>query len=344
MVWPFYDKALLRYWLKVFALYVLVEAGMQLLFLFILNNFGSKRISTAEFHLVMLLFQSLLIWPIWWVAKSLLKQNVLLQFLANAIFYVLYTYFWFGPVQDAIAATYDFLQAITRAASDRQPPPLDDGSKYSYLNYQLLKHAFRLSWFYLANYFYQYRLEENQRIALAVSNQELELKLQQWKLKPAFYFSTIQKLQDAAAQKPSQATEPILHLAKVMEYIIYESRHASIEMKKELEFLSSYIKLVNEQRNQSSGINFSYQQGYEQLKIAPLVMVAIIDNILLSSTGNNDINMQVYFQQQQMCLDITGLSQEPLLTQDTKKIAGKTNCKYDPTEKKFQLQMMLDEI
>jgi hypothetical protein len=73
-------------------------------------------------------------------------------------------------------------------------------------------------------------------------------------------------------------------------------------------------------------------------------MVAIIDNILLSSTGNNDINMQVYFQQQQMYLDITGLSQEPLLTQDTKKIVGKTNRKYDPTEKKFQLQMMLDEI
>ena len=74
-----------------------------------------------------------------------------------------YSYCWFGPVQDVIGFLYNHLQEITRAANDRQVPYLDRGNEFSYINYQLLKHAFRLSWFYLAAYFYNYRAEEKKR-------------------------------------------------------------------------------------------------------------------------------------------------------------------------------------
>ena len=60
------------------------------------------------------------------------------------------------------------------------------------------------------------RDEEKKKIELAVSNKELQLKLLKWHLNPSFYFKTIKHLQQSAAVKPSDATEPILQLAKVI--------------------------------------------------------------------------------------------------------------------------------
>ena len=197
MLWPFRDKEETRYWLKVFAFYTLMEAFIQLLFLVTLNYFGDNRISIPEYHLVMLFFQCLLIWPIWWVAWLVRGKTILVQVAVNLAFYVAYSFFWFGPVQDIIEGLYNQFQGLTRPLHDRQAAYLDRGYDYSFLSYQLLKHAFRLSWFYLANYFYNYRLEEKQRIGLALFNRELQMKLLKWHLNPSFYFRTIAYLQQS---------------------------------------------------------------------------------------------------------------------------------------------------
>jgi hypothetical protein len=54
-----------------------------------------------------------------------------------------------------------------------------------------------------------------------------------WHLNPSFYFKTIGHLQQVAKEKPGDATVPILQLAKVMEYVIYEAKEKLIDVKKE---------------------------------------------------------------------------------------------------------------
>lgn len=306
MIWPFQNKALTNYWLKVFALYALVEACIQLLFLFILNNYGSKRISIIELHLLMWIFQCLLIWPIWWVAWSVSQKKLVFQILINIAFYIVYSYIWFGPVQDAIGFLYNELQAITRNVNDRQVPYLDRGDDYSYLNYQLLKHTFRLSWFFLAAYFYNYRFEEKKRIELAVANRELQLKLLKWHLNPSFYFKTIDHLRQVAASIPKNATVPILQLAKVMEYVIYEAKEKLIDVKKEIQFIGNYIDLVNQQPDNKVEITLSVNGEHEKLKIAPLLLAAFVDNVAVSSNGDNKVfyKMDLQFSGNKMQLKI----------------------------------------
>ncbi len=278
MIWQPQHKAMTRYWLKVFALYSLVEAIIQLLFFFVLNNFGTTPISTLEIHFLMWVFQCLLIWPIWWVAWSLRKKKIVVQILASIGFYVVYSYAWFGPVQNVIGYLYDNLQELTRTENDRLKAILDSGDQYSYLNYQLLKHAFRLSWFYLAAYFYNYRLEEKKRIELAVANKELQLKILKWHLNPSFYFKTINHLRQLAAKKPSDATSPILQLAKVMEYVIYEAKEKFIDVKKEIQFLTNYTQLLNQQ---DGTLKFETEVtgDYDKLKISPLLLAGFIDKM-----------------------------------------------------------------
>ena len=291
MTWPLHHKKETSYWLKVFALYVLIEAFIQLLFFFILKNFGTRRISIIEFHLVMWVFQCWLIWPIWWVARVSGKKPIAVQILINIVFYIAYSVCWFGPIQEAIGFLYHQLQQITRPVNDRQIPYLDRGADYAYINFQLLKHSFRLSWFYMAVYFYNYRLEENKRIELAVANKELQLKLLKWHLNPSFYFKTINHLCRVAADKPINTAGPILQLAKVMEYVIYEAKEKLIAVKKEIQFLHHYIELVNQQAGSNVKYTIRISGEYEKLKIAPLILAGFIDNM---TAGNHTVDNILY--------------------------------------------------
>ena len=345
MTWLFHHKKETNYWLKVFALYALVETCIQLLFFFILNNFGTRRISILEFHLVMLFFQCLLILPIWWVAWLVRKQSLSIQIIINLVFYALYTYIWFGPVQDAIAYLYNNLEEITRPVTDRQVPYLDRGNEYSFISYQLLKHAFRLSWFYLASYFYNYRLEESKRVALAVSNKDLQLKLLKWHLNPSFYFKTIKHLQQSAAAQPSNATEPILQLAKVMEYVIYEARQQYIEMKKEIQFLTNYIELINHQPDNKVLIKMGYEGDHDKLKIAPLLLAGIIDNIILSPTAEERIHcfIQIRFTANEIYFSATGIEAKPITPPLLEELYKDKYFINYTSEKGFNLNIQLDE-
>lgn len=273
------------YWLKVFAWYAFTEACIQLLYLFILNNFGDRRITIPELHLVMWFFQCLLIAPIWRVAQLVSRQLLVVQVTVNLLFYVLYTWFWFGPVQDAIAYCYNNLQEVTRPVADREPAYLDKGNESSYVNYQLLKHAFRLSWFYLASYFYNYRLAEKERLQLAVANKELQLKMLSWRLNPSFYFKTIDYLKQVAGIKPAAAAAPILQLSKVMEYVIYDAKETMVPVKKEMIFLENYIRLLNEQPGNNIFFHLTLHEENASFKIVPLLLTGVLDDIKTSNNG-----------------------------------------------------------
>jgi Histidine kinase len=285
-------KQQVSYWFKVFTLYAITEAVIQLLYFIILNNFGAFRISIIEYHFIMWCFQCLLIWPIWWVAKLVTKKHVAVQILVNLAFYTLYSYLWFGPVQDAIEYLYNNLQQVTRPVTDRQVAYLDRGNEYSFLNYQLLKHCFRLSWFYLAAYFYNYRNSEKQRMELAVANKELQLKMLTWHLNPSFYFKAINYLKQVAAKKPMNAAESILQLSKVMEYVIYETKEKLIYVEKEITFLDNYFQLLNRQPDNNIHITLSIQGEYAHLKIAPLLLTGLVDSISESEKRQYRMNLK----------------------------------------------------
>jgi hypothetical protein len=347
---PFTDKQRTNYWFKVFALYALAEACIQILFFIVLNNFGAQPISLPEIHFLMWVFQCLLIWPIWWVAWSVRRKKVMVQVVVNLAFYIIYSYIWFDPVQDLIGYLYDNMILATRVEEKRIPAILDNGDEYSYINYQLLKHAFRLSWFYLAAYFYNYRLEEKKRIQLAIANRELQLKMLKWHLNPSFYFKTINHLQQVAKEKPAEATVPILQLAKVMEYVIYEAKEKLIDVKKEIQFLNNYTRLINQQHD---GPSFETEVWGEpgKLRIAPLLLAGLVDRVTTGQDGEAECTIQLHFSGNEMITTITRTATKSvksmvLLDEDMHKrlnelYTGKFSVNSEVNE--FKLRLILDE-
>ena len=289
MIWPFHNKALAGYWLKVFALYAAMEAIIQLLFLYILNRFAVTPISNLPFHGLMWAFQCLFIWPVWWVAHTAKSKSIAAQLTVHFLFFVLYSFFWFEAVQDLIRFLHTHLQRMTLPAQKRLPTPVDSAVN---LHYQLLKHGFRLSWFYLADYFFRYRREEEQRLKLAVANKDLELRLLKWHLNPDFYFTTINFLRQLAAGNSSHCAGPILHLAKVMEYVIYEAREKWTGVEKEVQFLQSYFQLINQQPAYNVRLSLSTEGDFSRVKIPPLLLAGVIDKFL---NGNKHPEQQKAF-------------------------------------------------
>jgi hypothetical protein len=288
------------------------------------------------------------------VASLVRNRNIAVQVLVNLLFYVAYSFFWFGPVQEVIGWLYHHLLIYTRSPENRIRAVLDRGYDYSYLNYQLLKHGFRLSWFYLAAYFHQYWREEKKRVELAVANRELQLKMLKWHLNPEFYFKTIHHLREMAAVKPSSTSEPILQLARVMEYVIYEAKEKLIEVSKEVQFLGNYIRLRNQQTGNPVHFEMDVSGNPEHLKIAPLLLTGMIDKVSKEAAGaeKSDYALSLHFTGNLLQLSITGLFQHgrgPWLPQDDP-IAMRLNewypekhsIGYSPDTKTLKLEIKLD--
>ena len=305
MTWPFHNRPQANYWLKVFGFYALFEACIQLLYNYLLNEYGKRPISNLEFHGLMWLFQCVLIWPIWWVAWSVHKKKVVVQLIVNLLFFIVYSFFWFGPVQDIIQFLHQGLQNITQPPPKRIVTPVDAASDL--LPYQLLKHTFRLTWFFLANYLYHYRREEQQRMELAIANKDLQLKLLKWHLNPGFYFKTIDHLQQLSSKSPASCTRPILQLAKVMEYVIYEAKEKEIDVSKEINFLDGYVQLINQQAGNTAHFTIRTEGSTDRLKIPPLLLAGFIDRIASSdNTDPSTYAMQLQFSEKNMSFIIEG--------------------------------------
>jgi LytS/YehU family sensor histidine kinase len=141
---------------------------------------------------------------------------------------------------------------------------------------------------------------------LAVANRELQLKLLKWHLNPSFYFKTINHLRKVAIDLPRNATVPILQLAKVMEYVIYEAKEKLIDVKKEIQFISNYIELINQQPDNQITFALEVKGEYDKLKIAPLLLAGFIDNVtaFTNRDGKQLYKMELQFSGNKMQLMI----------------------------------------
>ena len=113
MRWPSLKEASTRYWLKVYLLYVVFEACIQLFFFLTVNIFDAKQLSDIEYHFLMWIFQCAFVLPIWYIAHLFRQRAVWQQVIANTTFFIAYTFFWYGPVIHLLMALHDQLRQIT---------------------------------------------------------------------------------------------------------------------------------------------------------------------------------------------------------------------------------------
>ncbi|MEE3244016.1 MAG: histidine kinase [Bacteroidota bacterium] len=97
-------------------------------------------------------------------------------------------------------------------------------------------------------------------------------------INPHFLFNTLNSLYALALRKSDEAPEAILKLSGMMRYVVTESKHTKVALKKEFAYLKDYVALQKLRLAQDVKLTFTITGDPKHLEIAPLILITYIEN------------------------------------------------------------------
>lgn len=117
-----------------------------------------------------------------------------------------------------------------------------------------------------------------ERRALENENLKSELNNLKMQLNPHFFFNTLNNIYSLIQLSPNRAMEAVHGLARLMRYHLYETNAEKVPVTGEIEFINSYISLMQLRTNENVKVEsaFNYEHGDDL--VAPLLFVPILEN------------------------------------------------------------------
>jgi LytS/YehU family sensor histidine kinase len=152
------------------------------------------------------------------------------------------------------------------------------------------------------------RLEKIQ-LETELKLRESELKLLRAQVHPHFLFNTLNNLYGLTLEKSDLAPELVLKLSDLMDYMLYKCNKPKVPLKSELEHLRNYIEIERIRYGEKLKIDFEIEGDWEQLEIAPMLLLAFFENAFKhgasKSIENPFVKIIVRIQEQHFQLSIT---------------------------------------
>lgn len=123
-----------------------------------------------------------------------------------------------------------------------------------------------------------------------VENERLiaELNFLKAQINPHFLFNTLNNLYYLAYSKSENTTEVIAKLSQMMRYMIYDSNHPKVLLKKEIEYMHNYISLEKLRLNDQIPIRFNLSGNTENVWITPLIFITFLENAFKHGVNNSN--------------------------------------------------------
>ncbi|NAS13973.1 sensor histidine kinase [Poritiphilus flavus] len=135
-----------------------------------------------------------------------------------------------------------------------------------------------------------------------------ELKFLKTQIHPHFLFNTLNNLYALTLTKSDTAPVMVLKLADMLDYILYQCNVPRISIDKEIELIRNYIDLEKLRYGEQLDLDFSYDLEDEQAQIAPLILLALIENAFKHGTGGQsgrpEINISLKTQNERLSLSV----------------------------------------
>ncbi|TGV04727.1 sensor histidine kinase [Flavivirga rizhaonensis] len=150
-----------------------------------------------------------------------------------------------------------------------------------------------------------------------------ELNFLKAQIHPHFLFNTLNNLYVLTLQKSKKAPETVLKLSQILDYMLYQCNDKHVTIEKELELIQNYIDLEKLRYGERLELKLNKNIDNPQTKIAPLILVSIIENAFkhgISSTIDKTI-VKIDFKVQNKTLNFNVFNTKSKLVQ-------KDNTKY----------------
>jgi hypothetical protein len=97
-------------------------------------------------------------------------------------------------------------------------------------------------------------------------------------ISPHFFMNTLNNIHVLVDMDTNEAKNAIIKLSQMMDYMLYESQVDKISLKKEIDFIVSYIALMKLRITDDVNIKLNIPEYLPQIQIPPLLMISFIEN------------------------------------------------------------------
>jgi sensor histidine kinase YesM len=120
--------------------------------------------------------------------------------------------------------------------------------------------------------------EEQARKEVEKEHMQSELAFLQNQVSPHFLMNTLNNIHSLIEGDRKLAQNAVLKLSEMMRYLLYESGRGSTTLKKEIEFLNSYVKLMQLRVDKSVCVNLELPLKFNNVNLPPLLFISFIEN------------------------------------------------------------------
>jgi sensor histidine kinase YesM len=120
--------------------------------------------------------------------------------------------------------------------------------------------------------------EEQTRKEIEKEHMQSELAFLQNQVSPHFFMNTLNNIHALIEQDQNLAKNAVLKLSEMMRYLLYESGRGTTTLTKEIEFLRSYVKLMQLRVDESVKVEFELPDKYVNVNLPPLLFISFIEN------------------------------------------------------------------
>lgn len=215
-----------------------------------------------------------------WIALFYLNTEILVPLLINKRKTWLYILSQLGSLL-AIMALHWILFTYFRPA-DKGEIKLFSILRFLDFNIVLfiLDVAASLAYRMIADKFHEENLEKEKQ----KENMKTELSFLRSQISPHFMFNVLNNIVALVRLKSEKLEPTIFQLSSLMRYMLYQSDEKKVPLKKEIEYLQSYIDLQQLRFGDKVGVHVSIDVPDGQLEIEPMLLIPFVENAFKHGT------------------------------------------------------------
>ncbi len=97
-------------------------------------------------------------------------------------------------------------------------------------------------------------------------------------INPHFLFNSLNNIHTMASKSAKKTKELVLNLSDMLRYMLYETKDNFVSLEEELNFIKDYIELQKIRLEDENVVQFEISGNVKQKKIAPLLLLPLIEN------------------------------------------------------------------
>ena len=120
--------------------------------------------------------------------------------------------------------------------------------------------------------------EEQARKEIEKEHMQSELAFLQNQVSPHFFMNTLNNIHSLIEADQKLAQNAVMKLSEMMRYLLYESGRGTTTLAREIEFLRSYVKLMQLSVDDSVKVSFELPDDFDNVSLPPLLFISFIEN------------------------------------------------------------------